>query len=69
MPEQKKYLRMTLRLFTLAAGFALAVATYAAPPEKYSMAYRDTVRTYSMYLPPSIAEGAPLVVYAHGYSL
>ena len=58
---------MKLRLFTLTVAFALAVAVNAAPPEKYTMAYRDTVRTYSMYLPPSIEEGAPLVVYTHGY--
>lgn len=36
-------------------------------PEKYTMAYGDTVRTYRMYLPDGIKEGAPLVVYTHGY--
>ncbi len=35
--------------------------------EKYTMTYGDTVRTYTMYIPSSIGDGAPLVVYTHGY--
>lgn len=36
-------------------------------PRKYEFAYADTVRTYTMHLPDNLVEGAPLVIYAHGY--
>ena len=62
---------MKLRLLTLAVSVASVVTVNAAndctQPEKYTMVHGDTVRTYSMYVPPSIADGAPLVVYTHGY--
>lgn len=62
---------MRLRIFTLAVAFVMTVAVNAADdttiPEKYTMAYADTIRTYRMYMPPSVGNGAPLVVYAHGY--
>ena len=62
---------MKLRIFTLTVAFTLVVAVNASDdstqPEKYMMKYGDIVRTYSMYLPPSIGEDAPLVVYTHGY--
>lgn len=63
-----------------AALCALAVGTMAAasvsdggePAKKpafevYEFPYGDTVRTYSMYIPDSLAPGRPLVVCAHGY--
>lgn len=31
------------------------------------MNYKDTVRTYSMHIPETAVEGAPLIVYTHGY--
>jgi len=62
---------MKLGIFTLAVAFATAVAVNATDnstlPEKYTMAYGDTVRTYRMYIPSSAGDGAPLVVYTHGY--
>ncbi|MDE6341229.1 MAG: esterase [Muribaculaceae bacterium] len=62
---------MKLRVFTLSVAFFFALVALSADdipqPEKYKMTYGDTVRTYSMYLPPSISQGAPLVVYTHGY--
>lgn len=63
--------QMKLRVFALVVAFAAATAVNAADndnlPEKYTMTYGDTVRTYRMYIPPSVGDGAPLVVYAHGY--
>lgn len=35
--------------------------------QKFTMAYGDTVRTYTMFLPEGLPKGAPLVVHAHGY--
>ncbi|MDE6270312.1 MAG: esterase [Muribaculaceae bacterium] len=46
---------------------AVNATNHDAIPVKYTLTYGDTVRTYSMYLPPSIGDGAPLVVYTHGY--
>lgn len=64
-------LNRKLRLFILTVAVISAIAVNATDsgtqPEKYTMAYGDTVRTYSMYLPTSIGDGAPLVVYTHGY--
>ncbi len=58
-------------IFTLAVAFAVAVAVNAADDsalsKKYTMVYGDTVRTYRMYMPLSVGDGAPLVVYTHGY--
>ncbi len=65
------FLLIKLLFFVLMVTIISSVEVYAsndsAQPEKYTMAYGDTVRTYSMYLPPSIGVGAPLVVYTHGY--
>ena len=62
---------MKLRHFTLMVAFTLAVAVNATngmtQPEKYTITYGDTLRTYSMYVPTSISDSAPLVVYTHGY--
>lgn len=63
---------MNFRIFILAFAFYAAFAVNAASdnstlPEKHTLAYGDTVRTYRMYIPPSVREGAPLVVYTHGY--
>lgn len=59
---------MMSRLFMFAAFIFAASALYASDaPVKYKMDYCDTVRTYSMYLPDCIGEGAPLVIYTHGY--
>lgn len=54
------------KILLLLAG-ALAITTASAQAEKYTIAYGDTVRTYTMYIPASIQLGAPLVVYTHGY--
>ena len=58
----------------LITAFSIAIAAFGAlcaqnsdTPEKYKMAYGDTVRTYAMYLPENLQPGAPLVVYTHGY--
>ncbi len=65
------FLLIKLLFFVLMVTIISSVEVYAsndsAQPEKYTMAYGDTVRTYSMYLPTSIGDGAPLVVYTHGY--
>ena len=62
---------MKLRLFTLMVAVALAVVANATNTNnqtgKYTIAYGDTIRTYSMHVPISISNGAPLVVYTHGY--
>lgn len=62
---------MKSSIFTLAVTVTMAVTVNAADnstlPEKYTMAYGDTVRTYRMYMPSSVGDGAPLVVYTHGY--
>lgn len=47
--------------------FAAFAAAKAQAPEKYTMPYADTVRTYAMFIPENIKPGAPLVVYTHGY--
>lgn len=63
--------QMKFLLFSLMVTFTLSVSVNASndspQPERYTMVYGDTVRTYSMYLPHSIGDGAPLVVYTHGY--
>ncbi len=60
-----------LSLSFIIVAFSSAVTVNASNdgmlPEKYTMSYGDTVRTYRMYLPSSIGDGAPLVVYTHGY--
>ncbi len=62
---------MKLRIFSLLLAFVATAALRGADdsvlPEKYTMVYGDTVRTYRMYLPDAVKEGAPLVVYTHGY--
>ena len=58
--------RILILVFVFAAAFT-ANADDSTLPEKYTMAYGDTVRTYRMYMPPSVRNGAPLVVYTHGY--
>lgn len=55
----------------LFAGLVALVASGAGGKDdglpRYEMAYGDTVRSYSMYVPEGLRPGAPLVVYAHGY--
>ncbi len=62
---------LNLRILILTVASTLVVATTLAndsnQPPKYTMVYGDTVRTYSMYVPLSIRDDAPLVVYTHGY--
>ena len=53
---------------TLFSAVALSAAfAHAQQPEKYTMPYGDTLRTYAMYIPADMQPGAPLVVYTHGY--
>ena len=50
--------------------FVAAIAAWGVSdevPRKYQFAYGDTVRTYSIHLPDKLPDGAPLVVFAHGY--
>ncbi|MGM9827983.1 MAG: alpha/beta hydrolase family esterase [Muribaculaceae bacterium] len=47
-----------------AAGDTATKKTY----EVYTFPYGDTVRTYSMYIPDSLAPGRPLIVMTHGYN-
>ncbi len=50
------------------ALFGAGVLTLQAQPKtRETMAYGDTVRTYTMYIPQNIRKDAPLVVYTHGY--
>lgn len=58
-----------LRNISLAALFAVCgcISAAAQPAEKQTLVYGDTTRTYRMYLPQGIRQGAPLVVYTHGY--
>lgn len=58
--------RLLSLILLLAAVVSLRAASIEAP-QKYTMSYGDTTRTYSMYLPGHLAPGAPLVVYTHGY--
>lgn len=36
-------------------------------PGRLQLSYGDTVRTYRMFIPAGLPDGAPLVVYTHGY--
>lgn len=57
------------KLFFFLAFLLLAAYVAAAHDVvKYEMAYGDTVRTYSMYIPDSAEKPLPLIVYTHGYS-
>lgn len=58
-----------LMLAALVAAVIAGVWKAQAAEERvrYEMAYGDTVRTYTMYLPQGLPQGAPLVVYTHGY--
>lgn len=52
------------------AGSGVNAAGVAAAEERRvrcEFAFGDTVRSYSMYLPRELKEGAPLVVFTHGY--
>ena len=59
-------------LCLLAAG-SMAAASAADEEAKkpsyevYEFPYGDTVRTYSMYIPDSLAPGRPLIMMTHGY--
>lgn len=55
------------KIFFLAFIALASLTARAQAPNKYEMAYDDTIRTYSMYIPENIKPGAPLVVYTHGY--
>lgn len=55
------------RLFTLLCAVVLSLSMAAQQQPKYSFNYAGTVRTYGMYVPQSVAPGAPLVVYTHGW--
>lgn len=57
-------MKKILAIAVLALG---ALAARAQADNKYEMAYDDTIRTYSMFIPEGIKPGAPLVVYTHGY--
>ncbi len=54
-------------MFSMMLSVAGAWAATASAPEKYEIKYGDTVRTYTMHIPDGLRQGAPLVVYAHGY--
>jgi polyhydroxybutyrate depolymerase len=57
------------KLFSLLlAIIGASLSVTAQSLEKYQMAYGDTVRTYSMYIPEGLDTTPPLIVYAHGYS-
>lgn len=36
--------------------------------EEYTFPYGDTIRSYSMYIPDSLAPGKPLIFMTHGYN-
>ena len=60
---------MTKRLFLHLAAFLCAVLTSMADtPQLCRLNFSDTVRTYRMYIPDGLNEGAPLCIYLHGYS-
>lgn len=53
---------------TIAALASLLIANAAETgSQKYEISYRDTVRTYAMYLPKELKPETPLVIYTHGY--
>lgn len=59
---------MPARLIITAASVICALsAAFAAAPERSSLNFGDTVRTYSMYLPDTLEKNAPLCIYLHGY--
>lgn len=59
---------MPARLIITAASVICALSTaFAATPERSSLNFGDTVRTYSMYLPDNLGKNAPLCIYLHGY--
>ena len=55
-----------LRILAITLWGALATASLSAQ-EKYEMRYKDTVRTYTMFIPETVKEGSPLIVHTHGY--
>lgn len=56
-----------LTFLALTAALTASAADKAPQLPKYDMKYGDTVRTYTMYIPEGLPQGAPLVVHAHGY--
>lgn len=65
----KRLYSLLVALLCMASGAMAQEATVQSPcVEKYEMAYGDTVRTYSMYIPENSGTGLPLIVYTHGYS-
>lgn len=45
----------------------LPVYSYGSEPEVYNFVYGDSVRTYTMFIPDSLHESRPLIIYTHGY--
>lgn len=75
-PASYFYMNIALKLLagavvaTVACGVAVAATDKKEQKpdyEVYSFPYGDTIRTYSMYIPDSLAPGRPLIVMAHGY--
>ncbi|MDE6543687.1 MAG: prolyl oligopeptidase family serine peptidase [Muribaculaceae bacterium] len=60
---------MTKRLLlpALALCFTL-MSAFAELPEKDTITFQGTPRTYRMYIPEGLEKGAPLCLYIHGYS-
>lgn len=59
------------RLLSLIITLAVAVGMMAAEPQdpqRYTMAWGNGVRTYTMFIPEGATPGTPLIVYTHGYS-
>lgn len=55
---------ITLLLCLVSGMWALAATSQ---PQKYELKSGGEKRTYSMYLPSNLKEGAPLLIYTHGY--
>lgn len=60
-----KFKTILVAIAALFMSAGLVKAESAA--ETISFAYGDTTRTYTMYLPDTLARNAPLIVYTHGY--
>ncbi len=68
------FIGLVLGLIVVQGALAMQAARYqttdmAADKSqvKCEMAFEDTVRTYTMYIPEGLKPGAPLVVFTHGY--
>lgn len=60
-------MRRSLLAMVAALIGSVTVCAQSEPVPKEKFNYHDTERTYAMYVPDSISEGRPLVVYVHGY--